>query len=377
MLPKFEYADFNKFLVSVGALLIAAGLAIPIFLLQEKTVAGTPEKNIRELTPTGKQIFSAQQEQIRWLLSSWPYISGGLAVAGLLLITWGGFKWWQRQKHLVLREEAELGKLKAEKEKLDAEKEKLDEEVAQIVKAKLESPEEASESVERKAEEVVEEVSVDQHATSVNGQASPPQPRSEVSANIARNARASITRHYVEAEDAAAKLVTRLMGRDGEAFQNIKLGKAARVDAVAIGPRLNLGIDVKLLTESNWRLNVRKRVLDALKFSLDMQNLSKKEYGRRLRPLIVWALHAEPGAVVEDDVLHAAAHRLAAEFEPHLRTFEEPPLFLIADSQKLQDLPDASDQDIRIIENWARGPRSFILTVPSEGAYSAMTPLTA
>ncbi|MGS2644213.1 hypothetical protein [Streptosporangium sp. LJ11] len=375
MLPKFEYADFHKFLVSVGALLIAAGLAIPIFLLQEKTVAGAPEKTIKELTPVGKEIFSSQQEQIRWLLHSWPTISTGLASVGLFLIAWGGIKWWQRQQHLELREEAELNKIRAETNKQNAETKKYDQEVAQLVGANLESPEEVSESIERKADEIVGEMPAAQDVAIVDGQLPATPPKNNLSTDLARRARESITRHYVDAEDAAAGLVAKLVGRDGEIFRNVRLRGSSRIDIVTVGPRLNIGVDVKIMLASSWRKNIRNRIVDAMSFALDMQNLSEAEFGRQLRPLIIWAIHTAPGSSLDGKLLHELTQRLTMEFEPHLRTFKEPPLFLVVEAGALQSLSNMSDDEVGIIENWARGPRSFILTIPSIGTYSSILPV--
>ncbi|MEE6260968.1 hypothetical protein [Plantactinospora sonchi] len=138
MLPGLQYTDFHKFLVSVGGLLSVVGLALPVFLLRNQPTLLIADHQLGQATPEAQQAVRSQQDQLAFLILSWPWISIGLIVVGLLLVALGARSWRKQQTRSDSREQAEISKLLAEGEKAH-------QETLALVSANQASPKELAE----------------------------------------------------------------------------------------------------------------------------------------------------------------------------------------------------------------------------------------
>lgn len=121
MIDKVQYSDYNRFLVSVGIILIAIGLILPYFYSKETFELLLKKEEVELLTDTAKEIIGARQRYARIFIEVVPWLAAAALVAGIGLMTIGLLKWRKRQqledRKLVLENEkiaAELAKMNAE-----------------------------------------------------------------------------------------------------------------------------------------------------------------------------------------------------------------------------------------------------------------------
>jgi hypothetical protein len=148
VLPGLQFTDFHKFLVSAGGLALAAGLALPIFLLRTQKTVAVSTKQLAELSEPARQATGVQQEQLLWLIQAWPWVSGFLVLTGVLLTAFGAAKWHKRQVVLNQKEQEEI-------KKIIAEQEKAKQESIAIARGNIETPKESEIALEEKIAESV------------------------------------------------------------------------------------------------------------------------------------------------------------------------------------------------------------------------------
>lgn len=112
-MEKLNYNDFNKFLVSLGVILIGLALLIPWLFLKESY--NIPTKiEIDSLTDISKNIIEVKQGYLLIFSNLIPWISVFFITAGVFLAISGLTRWYKKQ--LILDKKDNLDILKLEKE---------------------------------------------------------------------------------------------------------------------------------------------------------------------------------------------------------------------------------------------------------------------
>jgi hypothetical protein len=88
-----QYSSLDRFLVSAGALVIAADVVFVWVLTQRADALLVLEADLEGLTSIGRAALARQQALVGWLLEWWPLIAIGLVVLALGLIVWGLIRW--------------------------------------------------------------------------------------------------------------------------------------------------------------------------------------------------------------------------------------------------------------------------------------------
>lgn len=112
-MEKLNYNDFNKFLVSLGVILIGLALLIPWLFLKESY--NIPTKiEIDSLTDISKNIIDVKQGYLLIFSDLIPWVSVIFVIAGIFLVVSGLTRWYKKQ--LILDKKDNLDILKLEKE---------------------------------------------------------------------------------------------------------------------------------------------------------------------------------------------------------------------------------------------------------------------
>lgn len=89
---KTDTGNFNRFLTSLGLLLLAAALLVPYFYFQNTDTLEIPAADLRAMTATGRDALEARQDAIA-ALEAWVVVGAvSMAVVGLLLVIWGAIR---------------------------------------------------------------------------------------------------------------------------------------------------------------------------------------------------------------------------------------------------------------------------------------------
>lgn len=114
MMPRPDTGNFNRFLTSMGLVLLVAALVIPYFFFQSTDTLRIPAKDLGSLTTTGQEVLTGRQDAISalepWVLG----FSGALAFLGVGLLVSGGRR--LRLAQVSEEEEDELRKSRARAE---------------------------------------------------------------------------------------------------------------------------------------------------------------------------------------------------------------------------------------------------------------------
>ncbi|MFI7647397.1 hypothetical protein ACIBTZ_15130 [Micromonospora sp. NPDC049460] len=300
MLPTLQFTDFHKFLVSAGGLTVGVGFGFPVLLLRNQAVLGTTQAQLQALPPESRSAVRLQQEQMTFLLQSWPYISGFLIFAGLGLVGWGAVAWKKQQNRTDNREIAELAKLEADREKTY-------QETLLLLREHQGSPEEVQEQREEEAAEVVsseegiqlkgtEATTQDSHAapadqTEGSNVALPPPTQGYRSGEYLHQLAETGVKLAVEAFESA-------YGRMVDIVPNVRFGNYF-ADFVVTSRRRSLpdlAVDIKFLGTGNR--NTRNRVRDAIVWAMQVKNLSPKEFQTKIVPVVIM-IHGYPSGSQE------------------------------------------------------------------------------
>lgn len=106
-----DTGNFNRFLTSLGLVLLGAALVIPYFYFRNTSTLSLPEADLRKMTDTGRSALEARQDGIvalePWVIA----LVALLAVLGVALLITGGFRLRSAQESDD--EETELRKRRA------------------------------------------------------------------------------------------------------------------------------------------------------------------------------------------------------------------------------------------------------------------------
>jgi len=88
--PRADTGNFNRFLTSIGLLLLAAALLIPYFYFRDSDTLRIPNAELRELTPTAQQALERRQHRSADLEIPVLVLSVLLAGGGIAALFFGG-----------------------------------------------------------------------------------------------------------------------------------------------------------------------------------------------------------------------------------------------------------------------------------------------
>lgn len=132
MLDKVQYGDYNRFLASIGLVLIALGLLLPYFYLKENFDLLIKNEDLNALTDVARGIITTRQNYTQQLITIIPIASSLSILSGIILLIIGLRNWKRRQnieddKTLQERDKiiAEMAKIRAETDKIIKEGKKI------------------------------------------------------------------------------------------------------------------------------------------------------------------------------------------------------------------------------------------------------------
>ena len=129
-MQKIDYGDINKFLVSIGLVLIGLSILSPYFYLKEDFGVNITSEQIEKFEEPIKQLILNKQDQVIKLQKIIPWTSLSLLVLGLVSMIIGLIRWFKRQTKIDEKFDKEIHKLDLEIETLTPEE--------KVEKAKLE-----------------------------------------------------------------------------------------------------------------------------------------------------------------------------------------------------------------------------------------------
>jgi len=221
-MPRPDTGNFNRFLTSLGLLLLAAALIVPYFYFQSTDTLRIPAKELRALTETGRDTLERRQDAIATLELGVVIFSVALGAAGVWLLVSGGRR--LRRAQVSEEEEDELRKSRAR---------------AEIRRL---SPEQLEDKRDEQAREAVAEPVKEADAEYASRAPTPPPPRtppSQVPKETARSRQQEIDRRYLERRKAIARIEEKLAAQLGEAefethtfLSNVGVSVPAKGDVV-------------------------------------------------------------------------------------------------------------------------------------------------
>lgn len=135
-MEKIDYGDINKFLVSVGIVLIGLSILTPYLYLKEDFGLYIELDKFEKFQEPVKNLILAKQCQVTGIQKLIPWISIGLLISGITSLVIGLIRWFRRQTKLDEKFDKELQKLNLEIVALTPEEkeEKAKQEVQEIEK---------------------------------------------------------------------------------------------------------------------------------------------------------------------------------------------------------------------------------------------------
>lgn len=114
MIDKVQYGDINRFLSSIGLVLVALGFLLPYLYMKENFDLLIKKEELNALTDTARIIITYRQEYAHNLVIWIPYVSPGSILAGIALFIIGLINWHKRQKSENAKLDADIDKTRAE-----------------------------------------------------------------------------------------------------------------------------------------------------------------------------------------------------------------------------------------------------------------------
>jgi hypothetical protein len=135
-MEKIDYGDINKFLVSVGIVLIGLSILTPYLYLKEDFGLYIEFDKFVKFQKPVKDLILSKQYQVTEIQKLIPWISLGLFASGITSLIFGLVRWFRRQTKLDEKFDKELQKLNLEIVALTPEEkeEKAKQEVQEIEK---------------------------------------------------------------------------------------------------------------------------------------------------------------------------------------------------------------------------------------------------
>ena len=133
-MQKIDYGDINKFLVSIGIVLIALAVLTPYLYLKEDFGLYIEQTKIDQMQEPIKELITEKQAQVIRFQGFVPWVSISFLLLGLTSTVIGLVRWFKRQSKID--------------EKFDKELQKLDLEITSL------TPEEKEEKAKQEVEEI-------------------------------------------------------------------------------------------------------------------------------------------------------------------------------------------------------------------------------
>ena len=113
-MKKIEYGDVNKFLVSIGIVLVTLAILAPYLFLKEDFGLYLEQEKLMKLQDPIKALIKDKQNKIILIQEYLPLISLTLLGLGALSIIVGLFRWFRRQSKIDEKFDKEIVKLDLE-----------------------------------------------------------------------------------------------------------------------------------------------------------------------------------------------------------------------------------------------------------------------
>ncbi|MDY7397011.1 hypothetical protein UMM65_17330 [Aureibaculum sp. 2210JD6-5] len=142
-MQKIDYGDINKFLVSIGLILIGLAVLVPYLYLKEDLGLYLERSQIDKLQEPIKELITSKQNQVIKIQKFIPWISLSFLLLGLTSSIIGLVRWFKRQSKLDEKFDKEIQKLDLEIDSLTPEekRQKAIKEVNEIEKEEQLEPE--------------------------------------------------------------------------------------------------------------------------------------------------------------------------------------------------------------------------------------------
>jgi hypothetical protein len=142
-MQKIDYGDINKFLVSIGLVLIGLAVLVPYLYLKEDFGLYLEQSQIDKFQDPIKELITSKQNQVINVQKLIPWISFAFLLLGLSSSIIGLVRWFQRQSKIDEKFDKEIKKLDLEIDSLTPEekRQKVMKEVNEIEKEEQLEPE--------------------------------------------------------------------------------------------------------------------------------------------------------------------------------------------------------------------------------------------
>ena len=142
-MEKIDYGDINKFLVSVGLVLIGIALLIPYFYLKDDFGLIITEEKYSSLSEPIRVIIDNKINLISSYQKVFPWFTGAFLIHGITALIIGLYRWFSRQTQIDKKYDLDIKKLELEIESLTPE-EKIKKAKQEVDEIELSSRIEAS-----------------------------------------------------------------------------------------------------------------------------------------------------------------------------------------------------------------------------------------
>lgn len=190
-LQRIEYGDINKFLVSIGLVLISLSVVSPYLYLTQDFGINMEKSKFERLQEPVKNIILDKQEKVELLKNLFYIIPIILLIGGIISIWIGLLRWSKRQIKIDEKFDKEVDKLTIEIESL--------------------SPEEREEKVKKEIRQIQNEEQITKISTS-----------EELGADVFRE--------YIAVEEAVTQVFKNYKSKNFDVLAQQRLGKKFEVD---------------------------------------------------------------------------------------------------------------------------------------------------
>lgn len=108
MIPKLEFGQLYKFVVSLGLVLMAIAVIGPWAILRDQGALLVTREALDDLTPRAQEVLELKQHHAELIVRAYPVVALVLLVTGAVVAVWGLTQWWGRQKVADERENVDL-----------------------------------------------------------------------------------------------------------------------------------------------------------------------------------------------------------------------------------------------------------------------------
>lgn len=159
-MQKIEYGDINKFLVSIGLVLIGLAVLSPYLYLKEDFGIYLEQSQFDNLQDSMQELVLDKQNKVKKLQEFFFCIPISLSIVGTLFLAIGLYRWFNRQEKIDEKFDSEIEKLKLEIKSLTPEEieEKVKQEVQELELYKKAEPNKIQKLVFNKYIEVEESI---------------------------------------------------------------------------------------------------------------------------------------------------------------------------------------------------------------------------